>query len=117
MPLVPDVLGLIVGGVVGPSTEPQPYSASSDETAIVTVVFLKRFCMLASTLEVCPGLLCKFRAMTGFAKRCRDLLRKSGISMRFKRRNGGFARQARAVRERRGCDVPVRRRNARRDVT
>ncbi|TEV54383.1 highly repetitive protein, partial [Burkholderia cepacia] len=113
----PDVLGLIVGGVVGPSTEPQPYSASSDETAIVTVVFLKSVCMLASTLEVCPSLLCKFRATTAFAKRCRALLQESGRSARFKRSNGAFARRARSVRGRGGCDVPVSRRNARRDVT
>ncbi|RAG47421.1 highly repetitive protein, partial [Burkholderia multivorans] len=37
----PDVLGLTVGGVVGPSTEPQPYSARSDDTASATVVLLK----------------------------------------------------------------------------
>ncbi|RAB93191.1 highly repetitive protein, partial [Burkholderia multivorans] len=40
-PDVPDVLGLTVGGVVGPSTEPQPYSARSDDTASATVVLLK----------------------------------------------------------------------------
>ncbi|ABI90956.1 conserved hypothetical protein [Burkholderia ambifaria AMMD] len=63
------------------------------------------------------GHYCKFRAMTSFTRRTGALLRKSGISARFKRRNSGFARWAYQARQSARCDVPVRRRNARRDVT
>ncbi|HDR9266925.1 TPA: hypothetical protein QDB52_000541 [Burkholderia vietnamiensis] len=40
VPDVPEVLGLI-DGVTGPSTDPQPYSVTTDKAASATVVFLK----------------------------------------------------------------------------
>jgi hypothetical protein len=41
VPDVPDVPDGLIDGDTGPSTDPQPYSVTTDKAASATVVFLK----------------------------------------------------------------------------